>query len=82
MICFTLLSIWLLHKNRWLLSAVIMGLAISSKIWPVIFIPFLVKRIGWRKSIQYGIVALMTCVALLAGLVYLLLGEAIQRCAI
>ena len=56
MIFFLLLSIWLLRKNRWQASAVAMALSIASKLLPLMFLPFLIRRLGWKKSLQYFVI--------------------------
>ncbi len=60
MIFFTLLAVWfLIEKNKtgWIFSAIAMGLAVSSKLIPLIFLPFFIFYLGWRKSILYGGIA-------------------------
>jgi alpha-1,6-mannosyltransferase len=45
-------------KRRWLSSAIIFGLAISTKLVPLIFLPFLLRFAGWRiAGTYYAIVA-------------------------
>ncbi|MFT5385682.1 MAG: alpha-1,6-mannosyltransferase, partial [Saprospiraceae bacterium] len=53
MIFFLLLAIWLLVKKRNNLSAVVFALSVVSKLLPLMFLPFLIKRLGWKKSLQY-----------------------------
>lgn len=53
MIFFLLLAIWLLVKQRNTLSAITFAFSIVSKLLPLMFLPFLIKRLGWKKSIQY-----------------------------
>ncbi len=53
MIFFLLLAIWLLQKGRWQLSAVAFALSVASKLLPLIFLPFLIRRLGWRRSLAY-----------------------------
>lgn len=64
MICFTLLAIFLLYHGRWMLSAMAMGMAICAKLWPLLFLPFLAKRIGWGKAVGYITVVLVIITAL------------------
>ena len=60
MIFFLLLSIWLMFKKRMVLSAVAIAFAIASKLLPLLFLPFLVRRLGWKNSIQYfGIIGIV-----------------------
>lgn len=59
MIFFLLLSIWLLIKVNWQLSAVAFGLAVSSKLIPLMFLPLLILRIGFWRSVAYGSIVLL-----------------------
>lgn len=64
MIFFLLLSVWLLVKDRLQLSAVAFALSIASKLLPLMFLPLLIRRLGWARSFQYfGIVGI--CLILL-----------------
>lgn len=56
MIFFLLLAIWWLAQQKWQLSAVVMSLSIASKLLPLMFLPLLIKRLGWKKSIFYFLV--------------------------
>ena len=64
MIFFLLLGLWTLLRwkdsdNTWWLvaSAVAMAMAVSSKLLPLLFFPFLIRRLGWWRSVGYfGIV--------------------------
>lgn len=53
MVFFLLLSLWLLLNERWAFSAGAMGLSIASKLLPLMFLPFLIRRLGWRRSLSY-----------------------------
>ena len=53
MIFFLLLSYWGLVKKRWNLSAAALALSIGSKLLPLMFLPFLIRRLGWRRSLHY-----------------------------
>ena len=53
MIFFLLLAVYLLVRERPLFSALSLGLAISAKLLPVIFLPLLVRRLGWLGSLKY-----------------------------
>ena len=63
MIFFVLLAIWLLVKTKWVGSAVAMAMAVVAKLLPLMFLPFLIKRLGWKKSFQYFIVLGLVLVA-------------------
>jgi alpha-1,6-mannosyltransferase len=56
MIFFLLLSFWLLIKNKLFLSALQFSLAICSKLIPIILLPLLLVRLGWKKSAIYYLV--------------------------
>ena len=62
MIFFLLLSLYLMVKNKNLFSAVAFGLAVGTKLWPLMFLPFLIKRIGWQKTFIFGLITITTVV--------------------
>lgn len=70
MFFFSLLGLWILvmSTSKWgyLVAAVPIALAISSKLLPVLFFPFLVRRLGWIKAILLGILSGLVTVALFA----------------
>ena len=56
MIFFLLLALWLLlHPIRrgWLWSAAVMAGAVATKLLPLLFLPFLIAHLGWRRSFIY-----------------------------
>lgn len=72
MIFFLLLSLWLLVNNRWIGSSLAMAGAIASKLLPLLFLPFLIARLGIKKSLVYfsilGITLLLLFTPLFNGL--------------
>ncbi|TAF46346.1 MAG: hypothetical protein EAZ51_02250 [Sphingobacteriales bacterium] len=64
MLFFTFLAVYLLckQKNNW--SAVSLGLAVCSKLLPLVFIPLMVRQIGWLKTLKYGFIVLATALLL------------------
>ncbi|MFM9837612.1 MAG: glycosyltransferase 87 family protein [Cyclobacteriaceae bacterium] len=64
MIFFLLLSFWLLIKNKLTLSAIQFSLAICSKLLPIILLPLLLGRLGWKKSILYYLIVGAFCLLL------------------
>jgi hypothetical protein len=64
MIFFTLLFVWMLLKNRWILAAISLALAICSKLLPIIFIPLLIKKVGLKKTIFIGLITGSVCLLL------------------
>ncbi len=71
MIFFLLLSLWWLSREQWLLSALAMALSVAAKLVPLIFLPFLILRLGWRRSLVYfglmGIALIGLFMPLLSG---------------
>lgn len=71
MIFFVLGAVFFLVKNKSTLSAFSIALSVASKLLPLMFLPFLIKRLGWKKSIQYftivGFVIVLLFVPLLSG---------------
>lgn len=63
MIFFVLLAVWLLSRFKGTKGLVLSGLsfavAICTKLWPVLFLPLLIRRIGWKRSIVYGLVTMV-----------------------
>ncbi len=60
MMGFLLTAYYQILKRRWLSSAVFFGLAVSTKLIPLIFLPFLPRFAGWRISlIFYAIVGVV-----------------------
>lgn len=53
MIFFLLLSLWLMMNNRLGYAALAMAAAIASKLLPLMFLPFLIGKLGWRRSLIY-----------------------------
>jgi hypothetical protein len=64
MIFFLLLTIWFVFSNRWILSALVMALAIATKLIPLLFLPFFITKLGLKKSIFYFTV-IATCLFVL-----------------
>jgi len=55
MIFFLTASFYYLMINRYIFSAALLALAISPKMIPLIFLPLIVKKIGWKNGIIYSI---------------------------
>ncbi|GAB3811042.1 hypothetical protein GCM10028895_00830 [Pontibacter rugosus] len=69
LIFFLLLALFQLFHQRYLLSGVAFGLAIGTKLLPLMFLPFLWRKLGLRQFILYATVALGTAVALYLPLI-------------
>lgn len=66
MIFFFLGAIWLLTTKKILPAAAMLALAIGSKLLPVLVFPFLIRRMGWKRVIVFGIVSGIWSVGLFA----------------
>lgn len=42
------LMLWAIRQNRFLLATISLTLAVWIKLWPVFFLPFLLRHAGWR----------------------------------
>ncbi|MBG8553695.1 glycosyltransferase 87 family protein [Hymenobacter guriensis] len=54
----------LLLRDRWQASAGILGVAVATKLLPLVALPLLVRRLGWRRAVAYGAVCGLTVLAL------------------
>lgn len=72
MVCFLLLSFWWIYHNRWIASGIAMALSIASKLLPLLFLFFFIRRLGWKKALSYFTVVGISLLLLFAPL----LGEA------
>jgi alpha-1,6-mannosyltransferase len=52
-IFFFLLAIFLIQKSKIAWSSIAFSLSIATKILPLMFLPFFLKNLGWRKAIGY-----------------------------
>jgi len=66
MIFFVLLAFLLFLKSNWQTSAIGLALGIATKLLPVIFLPLLVNKLGWKKRLLYTVVSAITSVILFA----------------
>ncbi len=66
MIFFALLAFLLILKSRWQVSAICLGLGIATKLIPVLFLPLLVNRLGWKKGFVYSLITIFTTLLLFA----------------
>lgn len=66
MIFFTLLAIWFLLTDKWILAAIALAFAVSAKLLPIIFLPLFIKHIGFKKTVYSGII-----IGIISGLLFL-----------
>jgi alpha-1,6-mannosyltransferase len=70
MIFFTLLAIWYLLKDKWIYASLALSLAIGSKLLPLVFLPFFIRYIGWKKAIYAGLICGFTTIVLFLPFIY------------
>ncbi|WP_046242661.1 glycosyltransferase 87 family protein [Hymenobacter terrenus] len=51
---FVLLALWLLARQKWGVSAVALGLGVATKLLPLLALPLLWSRLGWRRLVAYS----------------------------
>ncbi|MCB0565683.1 MAG: hypothetical protein KDD01_15035 [Phaeodactylibacter sp.] len=82
MIFFLLLGLWWLVSGRYLSSAVALAFSVASKLLPLLFCFFLIRRLGWRRSIEYfavmGLALLLLFSPLLGGAFFSGMGSSLQ----
>jgi hypothetical protein len=52
-ILFLLIGIWFIIAKKYFLSAIFYSLSICTKLIPLIFLPLLLRQLGWRLTIRY-----------------------------
>ncbi len=71
MIFFLLLGFYCLVQSKRELAAVSMAFSVASKLLPLLFMPFLIRRLGWLRSWRFftimGVVLLLLFLPLLSG---------------
>ncbi len=70
MICFALLSLWLAVQQRLWASAAAMSLSVASKLLPLMWWPFFIRRWGWRRAPAWFAVSILLIALLFAPLVW------------
>lgn len=64
MIFFLLLAIYLLAQSLWRISAISFSLSVGTKFLPLLFLPFLIKRLGLKISIIYYLIVALVLLLL------------------
>jgi hypothetical protein len=65
MVFFMALFIWLILKNNWVKSAFALAFAIGSKLLPLMFIPAILKYLGWKNAGKWLMILGCTILALM-----------------
>ena len=63
MIFFLLLALWYYEQQKLNRSAVFFGLSVAVKFLPLIFLPLLLRRIGLKKTLIYGLIVVAVLAA-------------------
>ena len=58
------ISIYLIIKNKFTVSAVFFGLAIVTKLLPLLLLPFVIRLLGFKKGIYFSLTAVGVAVLL------------------
>ncbi len=69
MIFFLMLAFLLLLHKKISLSAMFLGLSISSKLIPVVFIPLMIKKLGWKQGLIYSVISGFVTIVLFAFII-------------
>lgn len=64
MIFFALLAAWLLVSRRWVVSAGALALAIGTKLLPLLLLPLIIRRLGWKQGLFYCLSTAVLTIAL------------------
>ncbi len=57
---FLLLAIWQYEQGKLHKSAIFFGLSVATKFLPLIFLPLLLRKIGFKKTMIYGLIVAAT----------------------
>lgn len=60
MVYFLLMAIWQYEQGRLHKSAIFFGLSVATKFLPLIFLPLLLRKIGLKKTMIYGLIVVAT----------------------
>ncbi|MEZ4685837.1 MAG: glycosyltransferase 87 family protein [Bacteroidia bacterium] len=63
MVCGLLGSLAFLASRQWVWAALAFGIAIASKLLPLLLLPFFIRKLGWSKSLAFGAIAVAPTIA-------------------
>ncbi len=64
-ISFFIIFTYFILKNKYLLSILPFALSVLTKLYPLIVFPLLIKKIGWKKTLNFGVILTAICLVLL-----------------
>lgn len=53
MLFFLMAALYLLQRQKWLFSALLFSCSVAVKLIPLMFLPLLFRRLGWKKALGY-----------------------------
>jgi hypothetical protein len=54
-------AVWEWQQGRWMRAAIPFALAVASKLLPLMFMPLLIRRLGWQRSFLWGLMVAALC---------------------
>ncbi|GAA3997586.1 hypothetical protein GCM10022408_05390 [Hymenobacter fastidiosus] len=79
LICGLLAALWALTRHRNGFSAVALALSVATKLLPLLLLPLLLRRLGWRAFLRYGSVVAVVVLLLFAPFLSAELGQNFGR---
>lgn len=58
MIFFLVLSLFLIHQNKWQMAAIALAFSVAIKLLPLIFLPLFYKKLGFKKWAAFCVIVL------------------------
>ena len=53
MLCFFIMALYFIHSKKWHMASIAMASSIAVKLIPVLSLPLVVNKLGWKKSILF-----------------------------